>query len=95
MDGARRDWPALGSNWEVARRLNSDDRSIRLYEPGLIRSPHRDAGVQEMELLLLDADSPVTEFCSSPWRMFRLIQVVIRQRWCTVPQETARRSDGS
>ena len=47
---------------EIARRLNSDDRSIRLYESGLIRSPYRDEGVREMERLLVDADSPVTEF---------------------------------
>jgi hypothetical protein len=47
---------------EIARRLNGDDRSIRLYESGLIRSPYRTAGVREMERLLLDADSPVTEF---------------------------------
>ena len=47
---------------EIARRLNSDDRSILLYESGLIRSPYRAAGVREMERLLLDADSPVTEF---------------------------------
>jgi hypothetical protein len=47
---------------EIARRLDSDDRSIRLYESGLIRSPYRDAGVREMERLLVDADSPVAEF---------------------------------
>jgi hypothetical protein len=47
---------------EIARRLNSGDRSIRLYESGLIRSPYRAAGVREMERLLLDADSAVTEF---------------------------------
>ena len=47
---------------ELARRLPGDERASGIYQSGLIRSPFRTVGVREMERMLEDPDTPLSEW---------------------------------
>lgn len=47
---------------EIARRMGDRSAFFHLYQWGLIRSPYRAEGIQEMERLLLDPDFAVNDY---------------------------------